>query len=70
MTAPQPEPPQNVVAVMPDGQRIAVECLYLGRDEDGLHLWQAVGVLPGLPDHVSIDELPPLTSVVMGFGRA
>lgn len=62
----EPVAPENVVAVMADGTRIPLECVYDGLLPDGTHVWTAVLVLAALPDHVEIDILPAHTTIRIG----
>jgi hypothetical protein len=59
-----PAPPENVVIHYRSGQRRKVECVYLGW-RDGKHIWQAQVEPqdPQLVDTVTIDGLPPHTTV-------
>lgn len=65
-------PPENVVAIMPDGSRIPVECVYDGivSEEHGYHVWTAVWVLPVLPHELMIGTLPPKTAIRLRAWRA
>lgn len=65
-----PEPPKNVRLLYPDGTVVPVECVYDGRDRDGIHVWRIVlpeairpYYLAGGRFAVSIDELPARTTV-------
>ena len=62
-----PRPPVNVRLITPDGDQVAVDCAYMGLDEDGLHEWQVVdeaGRLAGVPFvGVAIETLPAGSTV-------
>lgn len=62
-TRPSVQPPEGVVAVMASGERIPVECLYLGRKR-GTHYWQAVFPLPEVPVGMSAQMIPVNTMVL------
>lgn len=64
-------PPRNVVAVMGDGRRIPLDCVYAG-PSNGKHLWTVTWVLPEPPTDVLCDELPvdALIGVVMALNDA
>lgn len=38
----QPTPPTNVRLNYPDGRTVPVECVYDGKDGDGIHGWRMV----------------------------
>lgn len=59
----EPQPPEGVDAVMADGTRVPLECVYDGRDHRGMHVWRAVWTLPARPTHIDIRLLPARTSV-------
>lgn len=61
-----PEPPRNVRVVKADGTVIPVECVYRGRDEDGLDLWVSVRPIRFTPwdgDTIACDMLPGRSAV-------
>lgn len=72
MTA-YPPAPVNVVAHMADGQRIPLECRYLGQDPAGIWLWgviqrQAIDA-HGLA-HITMDRLPRDTVIIIDVEEA
>jgi hypothetical protein len=60
-----PTPPENVLALMPGGQEIPVECIYKDTIH-GIHRWTIASpqALPAVPRQLTADRLPPNTSVL------
>lgn len=62
-----PPAPVNVRLVLDDGEEVAVECVYLYKDAEGVHLWEVImpdrahGHLSGL----KAEALPGKTSVAV-----
>lgn len=46
MSPDEPQPPENVVAILADGTEIPVDLVYDGVDDRGLHCWTSVRDLP------------------------
>lgn len=61
----EPQPPENVRAVLPDGEEVPLECLYVGTDEAGQHHWRALAPVhvAGREFTVHMDALPAHTSL-------
>ena len=62
--------PENVRLVDRDGREIPVECLYAGRDDDGIHVWVAVApheAAIGVGMGLQVDVWPPETAIELGF---
>ena len=38
----RPDPPVNVRLVMANNQEVAVDTIYVGEDEEGMHQWEIV----------------------------
>lgn len=61
----QPPPPRNVVLVLLDGTRVPVDCHYVG-EQEGMRIWEVVTQVDAdRVAQVTIDEMPPRTSVRM-----
>jgi hypothetical protein len=59
---PQPQPPENVRAVMDDGSVVPLDFFYDGWN--GVeHVWTVVWSLPQRPRHVVVGMVPPATAV-------
>jgi hypothetical protein len=62
------DPPQGVRLEYDDGTVSDVlPVLYLGRDDDGLELWEALAPDQRRPRALVAAVVPPRTSVVVGF---
>ena len=56
--------PVNVRAHMKDGSVLSVECVYVGLDAGGLHVWRITRSLPrDEVSHISVEVLPPMTLI-------
>jgi hypothetical protein len=66
-----PPVPRNVRLIRPDGESIPLELVYIGRDSDGLHTWQATicHVLDGPGWHLCAEVIPRGTRIVVGVTR-
>lgn len=63
-----PPPPVGVRAIMPDGRTVPLECVYHGRNRDGLAMWHARLAEPVSDPRdvrLSADLLPPETCVAL-----
>ena len=62
-----PEPPTNVRVITHDDVEHAVEVVYRGIDEDGLHVWVATTRWRGTPIGIACDRMPARTSISVEF---
>jgi hypothetical protein len=60
-----PPAPVNVRLVLAGDTEVPVECRYVGRAPDGVHVWQATAVtrVAAAVTAVHFDKLPPRTRV-------
>ena len=66
MSEQQPELPEGVRVIYPDGREVPLECRYEGVDKNGLHVWMAVLVVPhedGM--RLAVSTLPSRTRILM-----
>ncbi len=63
----EPTPPRGVTLNRIDGSKIPLEVVYVGKDH-GYYVWRTVlEARAENGDYVSIDELPGMTRVELGF---
>lgn len=58
-------PPRNVRIVLLDGQEVAVELAYRGRDARGDHLWVSTGTFPHPLAGIHADMIPAHTAIIV-----
>jgi len=57
-------PPTNVRLVLADGREVPVECVYAGRNRDGIAVWEVVTDLgAGTVCELKADILPAKTAI-------
>ena len=66
-----PAPPEGVRLRYHDGTCSDVlPVLYIGRDEDGIDLWEAMAPDERRPEALTASSIPPRSSVLVGFSVA
>lgn len=64
MTELHPEPPTNVRLVLANNQEVAVDTIYVGQDEEGMHQWEIVNAPTALRIvEMKIGVLPARTAI-------
>ena len=59
-----PERPTGARLEHTDGTVTPLELVYVGRTDDGMHVWRALTEF-GFDDQLMVDKLPPRTKVVL-----
>lgn len=60
----EPQPPEDVRVILPDGHEIPCELFYDGLDDEGNHMWRATATLPALAGiRITCKTLPPHTGL-------
>ena len=64
-----PPPPVNVRVRYPDGRTFPLDTVYLGRNADGLHVWEVTRIIPGSARALALlcDQLPKRTVIRATF---
>lgn len=65
----QPTPPRDVRVVLPDGEQIRVQAMYVGL-QDGIHVWEVAWPFPGFFAGLRADMLPARTALRLTYGHA
>lgn len=62
----QPDPPVNVHLVLPGGGTKPLDCVYIGKDAQGIHNWRVLAPADGIPpfERISVDKFPARTGLV------
>lgn len=60
-----PPAPEGVRFVMTSGEEIPVDCVYSGKDDDGLHVWRPAWAPAGRVKNILVRKLPPRTSLTL-----
>jgi len=60
----KPDPPVNVRLIYANGTEVAVDTVYVGRDDRGIHMWEAIEKFSTVEIvKMKIDKLPAHTEV-------